>query len=147
MKRITSIIAITAAAILGLSSAASAGGTVYAHPKMHHWYASEGGKQSLTKIGNDQGAIGTDADNNDDAAVGADCQSLRNDVTIAQNIAPNPLAPSVQRLWSAALNAYGQGATQCVAGVNDDDANGEIEAAVSDFTTGTALITHLDKSL
>lgn len=136
---------IPVAAVLGLATSAGAA-VQYKHPKLHHWYASEGGKQSINAISTDETAVGTDANANNTAGIGTDCQNLLNDIQIAQTLPTVPLA-SANRQWSAALRDYNQGATNCVNGINDNDANGEIEQATSEFTSGNALLNHLANSL
>jgi hypothetical protein len=143
MKKLLTGATLGAVLVLAVALPASA---QYKHPKMHHWVVAEGGGASINAMTADEQTIVNDGNANNDPAVVADCQTFRDDVGIAQTLPPIPDKP-VQRQWSAALNDYYQAATLCVAGFGNNDANGEIEQATSDFGAGTALIVHLTKEL
>jgi hypothetical protein len=130
--------------------AAPAGAQQYKHPKLAAWYQHEGGKRMISSITSDSFSV-ADAANNasnsgDTSGVLTACQNLANDVAIAQSDNSIP-SKSVQRLWSHSLNELSNGATLCVNGINDNDANGEIEQATSNFDTARALIDEIVRQL
>ena len=132
----------TTIAVFGLWGSA---GAAYAHPKLHQWYAQEGGKQSLKAIGKDIAAVSTAGNDENTSALGSACQSLEGDIQIAQALKPIP-SSSLQRFWATVLSDYSHGATECINGTNDESAS-ELDQSASDFTSGSSVLAHLNNQL
>lgn len=96
---------------------------------------------AVSAIISDFGKLSTDAGNADFPAAGADCQQLQADIQTAQAAAPIADA-SLEQQWASALGDYQTSASDCVTGIEDNDAD-LLSQASSEESAGTAAITAL----
>ena len=99
----------------------------------------------IQSLQNDFGQLSKDAGNSDVAAVGKDCQQINTDITTAQSFPAIPDAQSASD-FSSALTYYQEGSSQCVTAINNNDANGLVQAAQL-MSQGTTKISATAKDI
>jgi hypothetical protein len=141
------IIGITAAGTTHTSSmpASSTTNTVAAgslvsdvHTQMTTWY-SGGGQTHINDITADLNNIGTTATAANMPGLLAACGALNSDTAAANNYGPVP-DTEAQATWAQGLAYFNRSGSECVAGVQSNNA-ALINQANSDMRTGTTFIT------
>ena len=81
-------------------------------------------------------AVSSDATNEDLVSMGADCETLTNDVITLQGDPPVPIA-SVNTVYQAALTTLARAGTECSNAVTNLDPS-EMEQFTTDLTTANS---------
>jgi hypothetical protein len=104
-----------------------------------------GGETELKALAGDFNNLVTAANSDDLPTISLSCSQLENDVASAQAYDPIP-DPQAEHDWSDALEQYSRGATDCVDGANNSDAN-MITQASTEITNGSKDLDLVTKRL